>query len=391
MDIPTAVSSKTSVEPKNILLPCDLWKIVIEYLGCGFGYNDDNFGYKFGSILPYSAINKMFDQMIFECITEVKISIDSEANYIPTVVNDIICDCKKLRGLRISVTGVLSGWAGDGGIFETLQQIGNNCTNVEELYLEALDRRQFPKKLFASPNLCRLSLKNFDILPPSNMQNWINLRVIEGNSLICTSWAHAISTLTNLKEIKCVISNQNIIDFCNLCKEKSICNLDLSEVLDLSDDLERGYFQKKISDDGLYSVLDTFLNLTALKFQNTNITLSTPGIAEKLGTLSQLKILVFLETKLFFDGNFTLIDEWLQNSLPYFPKNLEIIECMGCKVSFAAYEYNHNNNLENRKLYDSVPSMIMSGFHHYLPNLTGTNITFHIDDEESDDGFFGDY
>jgi hypothetical protein len=390
MDIATAVSIKNSVESKKISLPLDSWKIIIEYL------HDENSEDGFGSILPHCAINKFFGKMILECITKVKITIDHGHFYSLLKwqkVNDIICRCKGLRSLHISVRGVNSFCnsskcdIGHNRIIEGLQQIGNDCDNIEELYLKAEFRRVTSKSLPIFPNLRKLTLENFTILPPSNMQDLTNLQVFEGD-LSESLWFYAISTLHNLKELKWssnTISNQDVQDFCNQSKENFTC--ESLEILSLSSGC--GIFSNylnygELTDDGLYLVLDTFPNLRAIEIQGSDISLAAANIPQKLGTLNQLIVLKLNHTNVFAAENSTNIDsiyEYLEILLQYLPKSLEVIEILNCKVS---RDYNTNDSL------NSIESKIESRFHDILPNLREMSVTFDIGHySDSDDEYDG--
>jgi hypothetical protein len=280
------------------------------------------------------------------------------------------------------VPGYLSG--------EGLHQIGNNCTKLEELNLKAtvsyseihldpipramsIEANKMNISSFLSSffNLQRLSMNKCITVPPRNMQDWTNLRQVEGDFLRNPLWAEAISMLPNLKEILLksnVISNENIIDFCNLCKDKPMC--ETLEVFDTSaTDYSITQRDKRMSDDGLYSVLNTFLNLTTIKFQNSNITLTRTDIMQKLGSMNKLNILIFDRSQLLFDADSTLINEWLQTALPNFPKSLEIIQFLNCEIYeniFVVIEY-----VCNPELFDPITDNIVSEFHNILPNLKG--------------------
>jgi hypothetical protein len=420
MEIPTAVTIKNSADATKISLSTDLWKIVIEYLDNQYISRDD----EFRSILPYRMINKTFSEIVLECIKEVRIKDSKSYRYDlkrleiilsrplslrkfmilleddpfysvffnHSVFFNLICGCKGLQSLEIcfdhgSFTTLLYRMSSE--IIKGLKQIGNDCTNIEELRFGAEDRRLSPDKLPSFLKLRILSIRNIRIFPPDDMEEWMNLRRIEGNFLNDLCWASAISHLPNLVEIKCgcdVVSNQNIIDFCNICKDKPICNT--LEVLDFSSDydcdLNKEDFQGRINDDGLNSVLKTFLNLTAIELCNTDIALATTSIAQQIGQLRYLKKLNFNHSNLFFNADLISVSNWLHTSLPYFPISLEIFECFGCNLFF----YGHNDDDENR----SVADMIMSFFYRGLPNLREINVTFEIPDyadiESTDYGDF---
>jgi hypothetical protein len=151
-------------------------------------------------------------------------------------------------------------------IFGVLQRIGKNCEKIEKFYLVKLIRQVDSIELLSSfPNLRKLSLKNFNVLPPSN---WTNLTHIEGD-ILGKLWAYALSILPNLKGIKCessLISHKSITDFCNLCKGKLVS--DTLEELPISATYTDS---SSLSDDGFKLVLDTFPNLTAIVIRNANI------------------------------------------------------------------------------------------------------------------------
>jgi hypothetical protein len=248
-----------------------------------------------------------------------------------------------------------------------LQGIGNNCRNIEELCLKASHRQNTPIDLSSFPNLRKLTLQRFEFTPPNDMQDWTNLTHVEG-IVLGPLQARAVSTLPNLKEIRCepyLTSNQDIMEFCCLCKERSVSStLKVFEISDY-DDVPLVY-TSRISDDGLCLVLDTFLNLTTIIINHSDITLATVNIAQKLGNLSQLKILKFKDTKIFFSAtNSDLICEWLEISLPYFPKSLEIVQLLNYEIQFFI-----------RGADDFVESRIMTKFYNILPKLREMNVTF---------------
>jgi hypothetical protein len=296
----TAISFKNSVELKKISLPFDSWKIIIEYL------NDEDSKGGIGSILPYRAIDTFFSKMILECITKMKITIDynncSYALLIWQKVNDIICRCKGLRSLHLSITK----WVDLNEIIEGLQHIVINCANIGELSLEAAIRQRASKSLPIFRNLRKLTLVSFSILPPISMQDLTNLQVFEGD-LKELSWVHAISTLPNLKDLKWssdTISNQNVKDFCNQSKKNPI--RETLEILSLSrSEIFENY---KLADDEIYLVLDTFPNLRAIEIQGSAISLTAANIPQKLGTLTQLKMLKVNHTNVFSAESSTNID-----------------------------------------------------------------------------------
>jgi hypothetical protein len=209
------IDSSTIIYAENsgISLPFDSWKIIIQYLNS----KDRGYWFGFGSILSYRAINKMFSNMISECIREVKIVLNHSMNlrelrgfnkgsnnyFLKKRQNifNVICGCKELRSLHISVTFSTSFRYSDhtvdhNKLFEGLQQIGNDCKHIEELCFTAKSREITTKKLPLFPKLRKLYFgPNFHVLPPDNMQNVINLRVIEGNLLV-HPWTHAISKLS---------------------------------------------------------------------------------------------------------------------------------------------------------------------------------------------------
>jgi hypothetical protein len=189
MDLSTVIYENTVVS-----LPADSWKIIIEYL------NEKDCGSGFGSIFSYRAINKMFFDMIFECIREVKININYSMNLRESTglyqgsnnyllkkrqkINNIICGCKGLRSLHISVifSGIYrtsSHTLDYNELLEGLQQIGNDCEHIEELCIKSnvMENENITKKLPSFPNLRKLSLRNFRILPSHNTQKLMNLLV----------------------------------------------------------------------------------------------------------------------------------------------------------------------------------------------------------------------
>jgi hypothetical protein len=381
MDIPTVVSVKSSVELIKISLPFDSWKIVFEYL------NDENSEGGFGLILPCRTINKNFSKMVLECIRAVKITInyfqegcrgDSSCSILKRQkINDVICRCKGLRSLHILINvhndsdlGHLV--YGDDGlgydkVIERLQQVGDNCKSIEELVLEAEFIFHTSENLPTFPTLRKLFLKDFFILPPSHMQNLMNLEAFEGP--ISHLWAHAISIVPNLKELKwgsATVYNQDMIYFCNRSKENSICNT--LEVFSIS--RCDGLKVNELTDDGLYLVLDTFPNLRAIEIQGLNLSLRAASIPQKLGTLTQLKILKLNDTSVVSGAayvvNFDSIYEWLELSLPYLPKSLEVIGILDCR------EYDTNNSI------NGVKSRIESKFYDTLPILREMKVTFDI-------------
>jgi hypothetical protein len=375
-----AVTMKSSLRQRDISF--DLWKIIIEFL------NDENIGRGYNAILPNRLIDKAFSATILECIKEVRFNLShgtlkvlsivlsrpvSLQKLITTcnlaVINygldqnlscDLICGCKELRSLKIDVGDDLSLTDS-----EELQKIGNSCTKIEVMHL---------------------TLRNLHVVPPSNMQNWINLRsFIAGEHVWNNSlWIDAISMLPELKEIKIRSSrtfNGDIINFCNMCKGKPICQT--LEVFESSSNMrydiriislnEQDYV--KLSDDGLYSVLDTFLNLKEIELKHTNITLTRTDIVKKLGNLNQLKKIYIHGSHLFFDRDLWRTEDWLRTSLPYFPKSLEVIQLLDCDV----YVYGNNDGVRFG-LYPSeaTPIIIKSEFHNALPNLRKIDVTFKV-------------
>jgi hypothetical protein len=177
--------------------------------------------------------------------------------------------------------------------------------------------------------------------------------------------------LLNLKEIKCessMVSHQNIVDFCNLCKQKSIC--DTLEVRDFSTDPDSNYYHGDLDDDSLYVVLDTFPNLTAISIDHGDITLATAGITQKLCTLPQLRKLRFDYTKIFsyafiMNADYDLINEWLL----CFPKSLEIMSVLNTVIFMV-------DSPENALILNSIRSRIVSRSYGILPNLKEIDITW---------------
>jgi hypothetical protein len=418
-------SSVIYAENTGISLPSDSWKIIIEYLnrkdlgpimtlgrdrGCWFG---------FGSILPYRAINKMFSNMILECIKEVKIVLDHSMNLREVIgfdkgsnnyflkkslnIFNVICGCKELRSLHVSVVFSTSFGYSDHTVdhnkfFERLQQIGNDCKHIEDLCIITDSRKIAIKKLPLFPNLRKLSLKNSHVLPPDNMQDLMNLRVIEGD-LLEHQWAHAISKLPNLIEIiwhaDVIVEDEDILDFCNRCKENSICTT--LEVFS-SNGLPHqnvDYPYPLFTDKSLCVVLDTFPNLRVIKIHGSSITL-TGDILQKIGNLTQLKVLRLNHSHMFSsagifrntatNNHFQTIYRWLENSLSYFPKSLEIVEFSNCGDLHECHRSVTLNNLKIR---------IEANFHDVLPNLREINVSFCDNDDDSDDygtpTLIGDY
>jgi len=409
------ISSVIYTENTGISIPSDSWKIVIEYLnGKDRNYEDDDDWFGFGSILPYRAISKLFSNMILECIKEVKIVLDHSMNLKEVIgfdkgnsnyflkkmqsIFNVICGCKELRSLHVSVVFSNSfRYSDHNKFFERLQQIGNDCKHIEDLCIITDSGKIAMKKLPLFPNLRKLSLKQFHVLPPDNIQDLMNLRVIEGD-LLEHQWAHAISELPNLIEIiwhANVIMDEEIIDFCNRCKEKSICTT--LEVLNLT---PNGLFHQNVgypyplsTDKSLCVVLDTFPNLRAIKIHGSGITL-TGDILQKIGNLTQLKVLrlnhshMFSSAENYFNtaDHFPRIYRWLENSLPYFPKSLEIIEFSNCGDLHECHRSVTLNNLRIR---------IEASFHDILPNLREIDVSFCDNDDDSDDygtsTYFEDY
>jgi hypothetical protein len=126
--------------------------------------------------------------MILECIREVKIVLDLSQNRKRRSIFNVICGCKELRSLHISVTFSSSCLHIDNTIdhnkfFKGLRQIGNDCKHIEDLCITTKSNKITTKKLPLFPNLRKLSLKQFHVLPPDNIQDLMNLRVIEGDFL----------------------------------------------------------------------------------------------------------------------------------------------------------------------------------------------------------------
>jgi hypothetical protein len=390
-------------------IPNDLWKVIIEYI------NDGNLGGGFGSILPYREINKSFRNIILECVKEVRIQYSNQwivslpsSNPVNSVLRrmnillsrpqslqklniitskislsekkdfyDLICDCKELRCLLIDFLDTALSSIDSIG----LQRVGNTCRNIEELSVGARRGSSL--------------LKNLSSIP-SHLSSFHNLRKlsIEGVLWSAPVWAHAISTLPNLKGIKWdLINDQIIIDFCKLCEEKPITKT--LEMLDFSDEFKRNNMFKRnnVTDDGLYSVLYTFTNLTDINFSDTDIALATIEIMQKLGSLNKLKISNLNGTKLFFNGDASVIRGWLQTALPYFPNSLETLQCIGCRALIGA-EFTGLLGLSlSYGLSNTVPMTLISQFRSALPNLKEISITFdihHLNNDDDDDDYDDD-
>jgi hypothetical protein len=185
-------------------------------------------------------------------------------------------------------------------------------------------------------------------------------------------------------------SNQKVKDICNLCKDAPMCKT--LEVFQYSASLVQYYevpsanqidLRDRTNDNGLNSILDTFSNLIEINLQNVVVTIAAMETAQKLGKLNQLKFFRFENTKLFFDADLTVVDQWWQSILPYFPKSLEVIQLLDCEISYHAYDqYNDDQNI---LLHESIFGMLKSKFCNVLPNLRAVKITFkhkyHKDDD----------
>jgi hypothetical protein len=134
--------------------------------------------------------------------------------------------------------------------------------------------------------------------------------------------------------------------------------------------------------------------LRAIEIHRSNVTL-TGDILQKLENLTQLKVLRLNRSHLFSSTeNYTnsanflpTIYQWLANSLPYFPKSLEIIEFSNCEDSSEFHRIHRSINLKNLKV------RIEASFHDILPNLREINVSFCEDDDtdEDDDDYGGNY
>jgi hypothetical protein len=114
--------------------------------------------------------------------------------------------------------------------------------------------------------------------------------------------------------------------------------------------------------------------LRSVNIHWSDIALATVEIMQKLRNLSQLKTLKLTFSKLFHCESSDLIYEWLDISLPYFPKSLEIIDFLRCKASNEFHTVDSMNRMSSR---------IESRFHDALSNLREINIIFiFIDDLE---------
>jgi hypothetical protein len=133
-----------------------------------------------------------------------------------------------------------------------------------------------------------------------------------------------------------------------------------------------------ITDDSLYSVIDSFSNLKVITFENSHFTLTRTDLIQKLAEVNQLQVLQINGSMLFFDADISLIENWLQTALPHFPKSLEKIQFSDCAVSRDAYE--EIIQIGGLPLFQSIPSMIISAFHNAIP------ITFRIGEDESSYG-----
>jgi hypothetical protein len=250
-------------------------------------------------------------------------------------------------------------------IVEGLQQVGNNCRDIEELSLNAQCMQRASKNLPSFPYLRRLTFRNILLLPPINMMDWTNLTYVEG-AIWKYPLARAISALPNLKEIICessLVFHQDVIDICNLCREKCVCST--LKVLDFSTgpNPNNKWYGGRINDDSLYLLLDTFPNLTAISIDQGDLTLATADIAQKVSRLSQLRILRFKDTRIFSSLANSVSYDSINGWLVCFPKSLEIVSYLNCRIS-------GTDNL------DKLSSSIVSRFNDILPNLGEIEITF---------------
>jgi hypothetical protein len=127
--------------------------------------------------------------------------------------------------------------------------------------------------------------------------------------------------------------------------------------------------------------MDTFPNLRAIEIHGSSITL-TGDVLQKIGNLTQLKVLRLNHSNLFSSAwdytntanHFPTICQWLENSLPYFPKSLEIIELSNC----GDFKFHGSVTLNDLKV------RIEASFHDILPNLREINVSFNRGDEDDD-------
>lgn len=138
---------------------------------------------------------------------------------------DLICGCKELKVLSICLD--------NNGMMESsgLEQIGSSCINIVELHLGVMEfeslvlSMQHLSSLFlplSFSNITRLSVKHFPC--PGNLQDWTKLENIEGDTLDIFLWIQIVSTLSNLRSLKCgecYLSDQSLIEFSNRCKGKA--------------------------------------------------------------------------------------------------------------------------------------------------------------------------
>jgi hypothetical protein len=123
---------------------------------------------------------------------------------------------------------------------------------------------QIPSFLSSFIGLRELSIAGkCTTVPPTNMQDWRNLRCIGGDSLLNNPVrSEAISILPNMEKIGIrsdMICDENIFDFCSLCEGKSICKT--LKVFESSAVYRDRQNSESMTNDGLYSVIDTFPNL----------------------------------------------------------------------------------------------------------------------------------
>jgi hypothetical protein len=158
MTIITRASAKNSVQSQKISLPSDVWKMILEY-HCGG--NSTACGFR--SIFPYRLVNKTFGKLVLDCIKTDRIIINVNTSIFDLEgqrVIHLVCDCKKLQSLHLSLSNVSMTFGVDDCPLYVgeLQKMKNH---IEELFLKDHETPQETMSFSSnSGNLSLLTLGN---------------------------------------------------------------------------------------------------------------------------------------------------------------------------------------------------------------------------------------
>jgi hypothetical protein len=272
-----------------------------------------------------SLVNKAFSALLLTSLKDITVGN-------PFLLGDEIYDfiaasCIELRRLVINYRRFEYRTFSEIG----LQLIGVRCKKLEELVIDGDFWGDESSRCFMSSfsHVRSLTLTENEttsvchVLPPPGMSLWSNLTRINGNMLCDSNWQQALSQLPCLQSLSWIygISDTDVQDFCLLCANMPIA-LTVQEL-----ELEAQHTDKvPMSDLGLCIALDTFLNLRKLTLRNTSISLTTEGIAQRIGRLKLLESLCFNIT--FYESTFTAeyLYTWLETNLSFLPKSLREVK-----------------------------------------------------------------